>query len=204
MLALLSAPHEANALAENDAIYTVRGGDNLSVIASRIGVTLGDLRRANGIRGDLIRPGQKLKVPRPLRRLTRASLNWRRPQTSGRAIVIRDFGPRRNSLGVTVPNTGVDLAVPRGTRIVAPATGVVRYAGEQEGYGFLLIIEHAAGYTSVLGPFDPAALKVRLDDLVLRGDALGKTGAPLEGEKPYLHVELRRNGKAVRPDPLLR
>lgn len=44
--------------------YTVKKGDNLSRIASRNGVSLSALRRANGISGDLIRPGQVLTIPR--------------------------------------------------------------------------------------------------------------------------------------------
>lgn len=44
--------------------YTVKKGDNLSRIASRNGVGLSALRRANGISGDLIRPGQVLTIPR--------------------------------------------------------------------------------------------------------------------------------------------
>jgi len=43
--------------------YVVRRGDTLSVIASRTGATIGQLRAANGLRGDLIRAGQKLVVP---------------------------------------------------------------------------------------------------------------------------------------------
>lgn len=44
--------------------YTVKKGDNLSRIASRHSVSLAALRRANGISGDLIRPGQVLTIPR--------------------------------------------------------------------------------------------------------------------------------------------
>jgi hypothetical protein len=44
--------------------YTVRKGDSLSRIASRHSVGLSALRRANGISGDLIRPGQVLTIPR--------------------------------------------------------------------------------------------------------------------------------------------
>ena len=44
--------------------YTVKKGDSLSKIASRHGVSLSALRRANGISGDLIRPGQSLTIPR--------------------------------------------------------------------------------------------------------------------------------------------
>lgn len=44
--------------------YTVKKGDNLSRIASRHGISLASLRRANRISGDLIRPGQVLTIPR--------------------------------------------------------------------------------------------------------------------------------------------
>ncbi|MFU8894557.1 MAG: LysM peptidoglycan-binding domain-containing protein [Luteolibacter sp.] len=43
--------------------YTVKRGDTLSGIASRHRTTVAALRRANGISGDLIRPGQVLRIP---------------------------------------------------------------------------------------------------------------------------------------------
>lgn len=43
--------------------YVVRQGDTLSTVASRNGVTVAQLRSANGLRGDLIRVGQTLTVP---------------------------------------------------------------------------------------------------------------------------------------------
>ena len=37
------------------------------------------------------------------------------------------------------------------------------------------------------------------------GDHLGRTGPPPEKDTPaYLHIELRKNDKAIKPDPLLR
>jgi len=45
-------------------IHVVRPGDTLIDIARCYGVTLADLRRANGIAGDLIRPRQRLVIPR--------------------------------------------------------------------------------------------------------------------------------------------
>ena len=42
--------------------YTVRSGDNLSVIAQKHGVSVTDLRTWNGLKSDSIRPGQKLTV----------------------------------------------------------------------------------------------------------------------------------------------
>lgn len=43
--------------------YTVKRGDTLSAIARRHNTTVAGIRRANGISGDLIRPGQVLRIP---------------------------------------------------------------------------------------------------------------------------------------------
>lgn len=47
-----------------DTTYTVRSGDNLTKIARKYGTTVELLRVANGIRGDMIRAGQKLRIPK--------------------------------------------------------------------------------------------------------------------------------------------
>ncbi len=43
--------------------YVVKRGDNLTVIARRFGVTVNQIREANGIRGDRILPDQRLIIP---------------------------------------------------------------------------------------------------------------------------------------------
>ena len=43
--------------------YVVRKGDSLSKIADRTGVSVPQLRSANGLRGNLINAGQKLRIP---------------------------------------------------------------------------------------------------------------------------------------------
>jgi len=52
------------ALAE-PAAYTIRRGDTLSEIAVSHGTSVDALRRENGLVGDLIRPGQVLRIPAP-------------------------------------------------------------------------------------------------------------------------------------------
>ena len=44
--------------------YTVRRGDNLSVIANRYRTTVSKIQKANGLRSSVIRIGQTLKIPR--------------------------------------------------------------------------------------------------------------------------------------------
>jgi LysM repeat protein len=45
--------------------YIVRRGDSLTKIAANTGTTVPQLRAANGIRGDMIQPGQAIVVPSP-------------------------------------------------------------------------------------------------------------------------------------------
>lgn len=49
---------------ESDAAYVVRPGDTLGRIASAHQTTVELLKKANGLSGDLIRPGQQLKLPK--------------------------------------------------------------------------------------------------------------------------------------------
>ena len=44
--------------------YTVKSGETLGGIAERNGTTAAAIRRANGIKGSMIRVGQKLKIPK--------------------------------------------------------------------------------------------------------------------------------------------
>ena len=60
----VSAPKSATSAAPSGSttIYVVKPGDSLSVIAHRHGIKTADLRAANGIKGDKIIVGQKLKI----------------------------------------------------------------------------------------------------------------------------------------------
>jgi LysM repeat protein len=45
--------------------HTVKSGDTLSQLAKTYGVSVGEIKRANGLKGDKIKIGQKLKIPAP-------------------------------------------------------------------------------------------------------------------------------------------
>lgn len=48
---------------QKPASHTVKSGDNLSKIAAKNGVSVEQLRKANGIKGNTIKPGQKINIP---------------------------------------------------------------------------------------------------------------------------------------------
>ncbi len=103
-----------------------------------------------------------------------------------------------------MPQTGTEISCPVGTSLRVPADGILRHIGPLDGFGTLIIIEHAGNQASVLAPLDPDSITAKVGQALRRGDPLGKTGDPAEGKEPYLHVELRRNDKAVKPDKLLK
>ncbi len=59
-IALLFSP----VLTEEDGTYVVKGGDTLAVIAKANATTVDYVKQANELKTDVIRPGQRLKVPK--------------------------------------------------------------------------------------------------------------------------------------------
>ncbi len=59
-VALLLSP----TVTPDDTVYQVKPGDSLGKIASQHGTTVEYLQRANQLSGTVIRPGQKLKIPK--------------------------------------------------------------------------------------------------------------------------------------------
>ena len=49
---------------------------------------------------------------------------------------------------------GLDVSTPRGSKIVAPADGVVVFLGQKNGYGNALVIDHGYGVVTRYGHLD--------------------------------------------------
>lgn len=93
---------------------------------------------------------------------------------------------------------GVAIAPRAGAQVVAPGGGRVVFAGPYRGYGQIVIIEHAGGWTSlVTGLFQ---LDTRVGEVLIAGAPLGQAGPG----RPVLTLELRHNGAPVNPLEQLR
>jgi murein DD-endopeptidase MepM/ murein hydrolase activator NlpD len=188
--------------AASDGSYVVRNGDSLGRIATRCGTSVAEISHHNGLPSDIIHVGQVLRIAAPFQKVLPDKISWRHPFNGKAGRVLRPFGAQAGS--VVTRRTGSDVAYPAGGEVVAPANGLVRYVGEQAGYGTLAIIDHGGGYATVLSPLDPADLEIEAGRIVLKGEPLGRTGPPAEGKEPYLHIELRVQSQAVDPSRLLR
>ena len=108
------------------------------------------------------------------------------------------FGMRAHPIrGGMRAHSGVDLAAPYGSPIVATADGVIGTAGWAGGYGLLVAISHGDGVQTRYGHL--SRLNVAAGQQVRRGDVIGFVGSTGESTGPHVHYEVRVNGVATDP-----
>jgi murein DD-endopeptidase MepM/ murein hydrolase activator NlpD len=97
-------------------------------------------------------------------------------------------------------HTGVDLAEPLGTPVLAAADGVVvAVSSGRVGYGNYVVIAHGQGVETLYGHLE--AYIVKAGDSVNRGQLIGLEGSSGFSTGPHLHFEVRINGQPT--DPML-
>jgi murein DD-endopeptidase MepM/ murein hydrolase activator NlpD len=112
--------------------------------------------------------------------------------------IISSFGAKKGGLH----NDGINIAAARGAPVRAAENGIVAYAGnELRGFGNLLLIKHADGWTSAYAHND--RLLVRRGDQVRRGQIIARVGSTGSVTSPQLHFELREGSEAIDPLRLL-
>lgn len=114
-----------------------------------------------------------------------AKFTWTGPvhgtrQTSG-------FGQRWGRL-----HAGLDFGGPVGTRLKAMSGGVVLYAGQQGGYGNKVEIQHWDGSLVYYGHM--ASTSVKVGQVVMPGQLIGRLGNSGRSTGPHLHLEVRPGG----------
>ncbi len=108
------------------------------------------------------------------------------------------FGYRRDPIiGTPALHAGMDFRATRGTPIHATGSGKVIAAGWNGGYGRMVEIEHAGGYTTRFGHM--SRILVKKGDIVKPGTVIGKVGSTGRSTGPHLHYEVRYKGKALNP-----
>jgi murein DD-endopeptidase MepM/ murein hydrolase activator NlpD len=112
--------------------------------------------------------------------------------------VTSGFGIRKSPFtGLKTMHAGIDIATRTGTPIVAPADGIVSFAGVKGSFGKVLVIDHGYGYTTFYGHC--SALKKEVGDKIKRGDVIAYVGNSGTSTGPHLHYEVRVNGVATNP-----
>ena len=203
---------------QGGVLHHVRAGETLWRIAKTYDVPLEELLRENDLpdpshlsEGSLLfipRAARELNVPppgeapqarveqRPPRRAGPSSipragqhpldpaahgswLSWPAP-----GVLISGFGTRERD-----HHDGIDLACPEGTTVRAADDGVVLFAGEQRGYGNLVLLAHDGDVVTVYA--HNSENLVGKGERVTRGEEIARVGHSGNATGPHLHFEVR-------------
>lgn len=98
-------------------------------------------------------------------------------------------------------HNGIDIGSALGIPVVSPYKGVVTQVGDDPQLGRLVKLDFANGWTTVLANLGD--VNVQKGQAVQAGDVIGTVGLSAPLKKPWLHFELRKNGRPVNPLPYL-
>ena len=93
------------------------------------------------------------------------------------------------------PHYGIDIAVPKGTLVRAPASGLVTLVKDLYFSGWTVIINHGLGLNSTFLHLDSTAISV--GDTVQRGNIIGTVGSTGRSTGPHLDWRLDWQGRRI-------
>ncbi|HMC81902.1 MAG TPA: M23 family metallopeptidase [Candidatus Polarisedimenticolia bacterium] len=117
----------------------------------------------------------------PVKGLFGNGYGWRKAPFTG----MRDF------------HQGLDIVAPPGTRVLAPADGIVTQVGPSGGFGNSIVLAH--GYGIITRYAHLGSFNVRTGQRVHRNDVLGFVGSTGRSTGPHLHYEVLVHQRNVDP-----
>jgi murein DD-endopeptidase MepM/ murein hydrolase activator NlpD len=115
-----------------------------------------------------------------------------------RGYLSSNFGNRSDPFtGQRDFHPGLDISSPAGTRVVAPADGLVVSAGVAGAYGNAIVINHGFGVVTRYGHL--SRFNVRPGQRVRRGEVIGFVGSTGRSTSPHLHYEVWVRDQAQNP-----
>lgn len=94
-------------------------------------------------------------------------------------------------------HSGVDISAEAGSKVIAPAEGVVTAIMRDRTEGDIVELDHLNGYTTRYCHLDSIAVK--RGDTLSRGDRIACVGLTGKTIAPHLHYEVLFNGKRANP-----
>ena len=164
--------------------------ENAAEASARIGASPDSLQILPG--GDFFIPGAR-STPVPPENLSDSM--FLHPVTGP---VITPFGSGLDNLtGIPYDSEGIEVAVERGSPVLAAREGTVILTGSHPSYGLYVIMSHAERWRSFYGHLN--RVDTAPGDRLAAGDRLGISGDSGIARSPRLLFVLIRNGQLVDP-----
>ncbi len=113
------------------------------------------------------------------------------------------FGTRVDPFrGTLSTHSGVDLAGPSGTKVVASNNGRIDFAGWKTAYGNTVDVKHDYGFTTRYGHL--RQILVKPGQFVRKGQVIAIQGSTGRSTGDHLHYEVRYNDKPINPSNFLK
>jgi len=109
-----------------------------------------------------------------------------------RGTLVSPYGQRWGRL-----HSGIDIAAPAGTPIVASASGQVVYAGSMSGYGLIVVLQHPGGVATAYA--HNSSVSVSVGQSVSQGQTIAAVGCTGHCFGDHVHFEVRLGGGPVDP-----
>ncbi|MCR4923112.1 MAG: peptidoglycan DD-metalloendopeptidase family protein [Lachnospiraceae bacterium] len=109
-----------------------------------------------------------------------------------------DYGMRMHpTLGIEKFHSGIDLAAPNGSPILAAYDGEVVAAAYSSTMGNYVMIDHGDSLYTIY--MHASSISVSKGQMVVRGEQIAKVGSTGRSTGPHLHFGVRENGNYVSP-----
>lgn len=197
-------------------VHVVRRGETVYRIARSYGVDAADLMETNGIADpSAVAAGTELFVAGASRvvEIPPADGASAEPPPAPTPSPARRPGPGDDPAPLAWPlkgvlygrygvragqrHDGIDIAAPEGAPVAAAADGVVIFAGNQSGYGALVILKHANDLVTLYA--HNSRVLVKDGQRVSRGDPIARVGQTGRTTGPHLHFEVRQGTRPRNP-----
>jgi murein DD-endopeptidase MepM/ murein hydrolase activator NlpD len=134
-------------------------------------------------------------------------LDWLHTLPTGLPIrgdfrVSSGFGIRNDPFtGGLAMHEGLDFTASTGTAVIATAKGTVTRSGWDFGYGNVIEVQHAEGFSTRYAHLSKRIAQV--GELVERGGVLGEVGSTGRSTGPHLHYEVFIRDRVINPVQVL-
>ncbi|MGO3739622.1 MAG: peptidoglycan DD-metalloendopeptidase family protein [Marinomonas foliarum] len=192
-----------------DFALDIRKGDSLSVLYEEKFLDGEKIGNGNIIAAQFINNGRTYQA---IRFQTEKGANYYTPDgLAMRKAFIRTpvdftrisskFNPNRLHpiFKTSRPHRGVDYAAASGTPVKAAGDGKISFAGKQNGYGNVVIIDHGKGYQTLYAHLKGFARGTKRGARVKQGQFIAYVGQTGWATGPHLHYEFRINGTHKNP-----